>query len=119
MPIIHGKFRDIGEDRGQSAIVHALRPIDELNLACTRLHDMLFRYGKADRALVGALQQVSGGGTAPPPKFSQAKDVEIGQESFYRLPAGWDLKDLVAPVPYGQALQIDVLPTGAPLLPDW
>jgi len=46
VPFVHTKFRDVGEERGWSAITQCLDKIDELNRMATRAHEMMFRYNK-------------------------------------------------------------------------
>lgn len=42
IPVVHTKFRDIGNPWGLGAFSHVLEAIDSLNLALTRLDNMLF-----------------------------------------------------------------------------
>ena len=46
IPVVHTKFRDNGDPRGQGCVYHALDKIYEANRVATRLHDLLFAFGE-------------------------------------------------------------------------
>ena len=46
IPIVHTKFKDNGDPRGQGCVYHALDKIYEANRVATRLHDLLFAFGE-------------------------------------------------------------------------
>lgn len=46
IPVVHTKFKDVGNLRGQSCVYHALDKIYEANRLATRLHDLQFRHNK-------------------------------------------------------------------------
>jgi len=47
IPIVHAKFKDIGELRGLGVFTHVLDKIDEANRVATRLHEIAFRFNRA------------------------------------------------------------------------
>jgi len=47
IPIVHAKFKDIGEPRGLGVFTHVLDKIDEANRIATRLHEIAFRFNRA------------------------------------------------------------------------
>lgn len=47
IPIVHAKFKDIGEPRGLGVFTHTLDKIDEANRIATRLHEIAFRFNRA------------------------------------------------------------------------
>lgn len=44
IPVVHTKFKDNGDPRGQGCVYHALDKIYEANRVATRLHDLLFNF---------------------------------------------------------------------------
>lgn len=46
IPIVHAKFKDIGEPRGLGVFTHVLDKIDEANRIATRLHEIAFRFNR-------------------------------------------------------------------------
>jgi len=46
IPVVHTKFKDNGDPRGQGCVYHALDKIYEANRVATRLHDLLFAFGE-------------------------------------------------------------------------
>lgn len=46
IPVVHTKFKDNGDKRGQGCTYHALDKIYEANRVATRLHDLLFAFGE-------------------------------------------------------------------------
>lgn len=107
--------------------------IDIANREITRLDDMFFRYNRAVWALVSA-SITDVGAEIPPPRIEGTWDtaytnldedersargygsaasmrapdgtLTLGSDPFLGLPAGWDLKNLVAQVDYQAGLQI-------------
>ena len=75
VPVVHAKFKDIGDERGVGAFAHALDKIDEANRLATRLHQMLFRYGKADMVLEGQGRDTQGR-SLPPPNLNGTQNSE-------------------------------------------
>lgn len=104
IPIVHAKFRDVGNDRGAGCFTHALDKIDEANRSATRLHQMLFRHNDATWAVTtGADAQ---GRPLPPVKVGLGTQVTVGDSRFVSLPGGADLKSLVPAIQYDAALNV-------------
>ena len=114
VPIVHTKFRDVGDLRGLPAIWPAIEKIDEANLVATRLHQMVFRHNKVTHVLEANMVTPSGQ-PLPPPNFSgdavtrQADGssiVQMGDESFLRLPGLSKLVQLVPNLNYNALLDV-------------
>ncbi len=113
IPIVHTKFRDIGDPRGVGAITHALDKIDEANRVATRLHQMLFRYNSPVWAVESTAMDKDGRPLAPP-RIGKADatdslggdTITLGDDSLLKMPSGWSLKQMVPNVPYHDALTI-------------
>lgn len=80
IPFVHIQFKDIGEQWGVGAYAILKDKIDEVNSAVTRLHQMVFRYGKAFLVLGGAGLDASGQ-SLPPPEIA-GKIVEVDPFGF-------------------------------------
>jgi hypothetical protein len=114
VPIVHCQFRDIGEQRGMGAYVHAIDKIDEANRQATRLHQMLFRHNANTWALEGTGALVRDGRSVPPPRIeglsgSSTEDggtLTVGDEQFLPLPSGWTLKSVVPQLAWADALAV-------------
>lgn len=105
VPIVHAKFRDVGDARGTAAVTAALDKIDEANRQATRLHQMLFRYSGP----LWALQAGVGidGRPLPPPVVGDAeRTVMLGESAFVALPGNTTLAPMVPNLRYGDALTI-------------
>ncbi len=115
IPIVYQEFRKDGNGRCSGAFVPALDKIDEINAKATRLAQLLFRHGKADKVLKSAITDANGR-PIPPPKTNSLTDsigeiVTIQGEKFWKLPSGWELDHLIAQIDYAshlQAIQGDV-----------
>ena len=113
VPVVHVKFRDIGEDRGMSAITHALDKIDEANRMATRLHQILFRYNKATEVLEGTGTDPTGR-PLPPPRvvgrqtgqYEDDETVKVGNDRIVRLPSGWTWRQAVPMLDYTSMLAV-------------
>lgn len=103
IPIVYQEFRKDGNGRCSGAFVPALDKIDEINSKATRLAQLLFRHGKADKMLVSDLTD-SSGRPLPPPKIdslvSADNTVVIQGEKFYKLPSGYRIEHLIAQLDY-------------------
>lgn len=103
IPIVYQEFRKDGNGRASGAFVPALDKIDEINSKATRLAQLLFRHGKADKMLVSDSVD-SSGRPLPPPKvdsFTSADNtITIQGEKFYKLPSGWSIEHLIANIDY-------------------
>lgn len=117
IPIVHAKFIDSGNLRGDAAFTHALDKIDEANRAATRLHQTLFRNNDATWALTAGVG--ADGRPLPPPavrttteagadgtRITDSSVVEIGGQLLWRLPGGATLQPLVPNIQYEDALKI-------------
>lgn len=110
VPIVHAKHQDIGEPRGRAAVMPAYDMILEACLMATRLHQLLYRHNNVTQAIQSAGRDPSGR-PIPPPAISgtaQADDgtVTLGEDTLLRLPAGWELTQIVPQLPYADALAI-------------
>lgn len=109
VPFVHARFRDIGEPRGVAAIMPAYDKIHEANLMATRLHQLLFRHGNVTQAIQSAGRDPNGRPIPPPAIGGVSTDdgtITLGDDNFLRLPAGWELAQLVPQLPYAEALAI-------------
>lgn len=113
VPIVHAQFKDVGNDRGVNAYLHALDKIDEANRQATRLHQMLFKHNNVTWAL-SANAMDNSGRPLPPPRIEGQTDgtgadpntVTLGDETLLRLPGMSKMEGLVPPINYGDALAI-------------
>lgn len=105
IPFVQCKCRDDGSQLGVAAVLPALDKIVELDAMATRLHQLLFRHNKADKQLVGVGTDAEGM-PLPPPRFDADNGFEhvIGDETFYKLPAGWRIEDIISRLDYGSHL---------------
>lgn len=69
IPVVHTKFRDNGDLRGQGCVYHALDKIYEANRVATRLHDLLFAFGEPV-FVASANDKDAQGRPLPPPRVS-------------------------------------------------
>lgn len=114
IPFVWTMFTDVGNPRGVGAYSLILDKIDELNRACTRLHQILFRYNRPMMALSAAGADLTG--RPLPPVRLQGREVTggdsdaayIGEDDLLTLPAGADIQLLVPQLDYGSALEIVV-----------
>lgn len=108
IPIVYQEFRKDGNGRGSGAFTPALTKIDEINIKATRLSQLLFRHGKADKMLTSQAMDASGR-PLPPPKVdsltSADNTITIQGEKFYKLPSGWSIEHLIANIDYESHLQ--------------
>lgn len=110
IPFTRTPFRNLGEEWGANCVQHALLKVDEANRQATRLHQMLFRYGKPTWAV--SANQVSPDGTPmSAPKLKQGTnanktDGEIRDDSILYLPGNSTIESLVPNINYEAALNI-------------
>ncbi len=71
IPVVHTKFRDNGEPRGQGCVYHALDKIYEANRVATRLHDLLFAFGEPV-FIASANNNDAQGRPLPPPRVDSS-----------------------------------------------
>ncbi|MCB8942558.1 MAG: hypothetical protein H6658_02160 [Ardenticatenaceae bacterium] len=110
-PFVCAKHLSIGHDeRGIGAYLLALDKIDEANRQATRLHSMLFRHNQPTWAL-GANATRGDGRPVAAPRLGGTSDedgsiVELGGETFVRLPGTATLEALVPQIDYDAALNV-------------
>lgn len=108
IPIVYQPFRDDGLGRGSGAFTAQLDKIDEVNRQATRLSQLLFRHNKAVWAATTAGVDAQGR-PLPPPNFDNLVTdgaLTLGDDSILILPTASDLKALVPPINYSDALQV-------------
>lgn len=102
IPIVHAKFKDVGELRGLGVFVHTLDKIDEANRIATRLHEIAFRFNRAYIGL-SANDKDPQGRPLPAPRLLDKNGSEISSsedlardESIMQLP-GMVKLDMMVP----------------------
>lgn len=112
VPIVHARFRDVGNDRGQGCFTHALDKIDEANRMATRMHQLLFRYNSATWALEANGADASGR-PLPAPTLGasaggnvSANTLAMGDDMVFRLPGNARLMALESKIDFGASLSI-------------
>lgn len=118
IPIVHTKFKDNGDPRGQGCVYHALDKIYEANRVATRLHDLLFAFGEPV-FVASANDKDSQGRPLPPPRVSTdtasapvpsgASITGVIGQIFGRmisLPGMAKIESLIPNIDYADALQI-------------
>lgn len=108
VPVVHAKFRDVGEARGAGCFVHCLDKIDETNRSATRLHQMLWRHNKAMWALSANMQD-SDGRPVPAPLIPRNDDDKVSlsdDEDWVELPGLSTLQPLTPQIQYDAALAV-------------
>jgi hypothetical protein len=108
IPVVHAKFRDVGEPRGWGCFTHCADKIDEANRAATRLHQMLWRHNKALWALSANMQDQAGRPMPAPatPKSPDDKVALNDSDDWVSLPGMATLQPLVPAINYDAALNI-------------
>jgi hypothetical protein len=71
IPIVYAPFRDVGENRGANAFVYQLDKIDEINAQVTRLHKIMFRYGRPVWAILSNMVDATRR-AMPAPRFEDS-----------------------------------------------
>lgn len=113
IPLVHAKFKDVGESRGVGCFVHGLDKIDEANRQATRLHQILFRYNKATMAISANSNDASGKPLPPPTLMgadgqtvSTSVKAAVDDDDLYLLPGMSKLEQMVPNINYDSALAI-------------
>lgn len=114
IPIVHTKFKDNGDPRGQSCVYHALDKIGEANRIATRLDDLQFRFNRPLWAESSNMVDKDGRPLpAPPILTGSAGDATTAQAEkedplgdIVRLPGMTSLEPLVPDIKYADALAI-------------
>jgi len=106
IPIVHIKFKDVGNKRGVGCVTHAIEKIDEANREATRLNQLLFRYNKPVFT-VQANSTDKDGRPIPAPKIKSNEDnIELKENSILYLPGNSSLQSLIPNINYADALSI-------------
>lgn len=110
IPIVHAPFADTGLGRGMGAYTLLLDKIDEVDRAATRLHQILFRFGKPTIAVRANARDASGR-PAPAPTFGTrrgqaAGTTALGDDEVLYLPGESEVEFLIAKIDYQAALAI-------------
>jgi hypothetical protein len=100
VPFVQAKFEDRGEQRGASCFEGGLDKFDELNRKATRHSQLMFNHNHPDWSLERAGADATGRPVPAPKVTDEDGLVVIGDERFFRVPAGWTLKQLVAALDY-------------------
>lgn len=116
IPIAHAMLRDVGNERGMAAIWPALDKINEANMQATRLHQMLFRNGRAFWAASAggfdaagrplAPVRIGGDGVSAASANGRSDTVNLGDDDIISLPGAATLQALVPNINYSAALDI-------------
>lgn len=105
IPVVHAKFRDVGDQRGVSAYMHAFDKIMDVDRSATRLHQMLFRHNNVTWALHGHGKD-SAGRPMPGPTVGDGSTITLGDERFLNLPGTSQLSPLVPNINYDAQLHV-------------
>lgn len=100
IPFVHVKHRSVGTQRGVAAITLALVKAYQANRMATRLHDLLYRFGRPDLILQSDLVDDDGNPMLPPMIDDDGEQVEIGGVYVWRLPGGWKLGSMILDLPF-------------------
>src|SRR5512146_964561 len=112
IPIVHTKFRDNGDQRGLGCTYHALDKIYEANRIATRLHDLLFRFGKP-AFVASANDKDTAGRPLPPPSIDTTSTGTASEKTsegplgdWYYMPGMSKLDALIPAINYDGLLAI-------------
>lgn len=107
--IVHTKFRDNGDLRGQGCVYHALDKIYESNRVATRLHDLLFAFSEPV-FMASANDKDAQGRPLPPPRIST-------DSTSAPVPAGTSVAGVIGQI-FGRLISLPGLSTLQSLIPD-
>lgn len=141
IPVVHAKFRDIGEPRGVGVFAPHVEGMDEASRLATRLHEMFFRYDRPYKGIksvgtdatgapmpqprvdVSTRQQTQAGYASAGYEVEPGRpdEIELGGEKYALFPANAEPVDLTPNVDYASgaamlAAQIDWLSERMPEL---
>lgn len=107
IPFAHGKFRDVGRERGEALILPCLDKIDEANRLATRLYQQLFRHNK-NTMVVSANSLDSANRPVPAPRLNgtNTNTVTVGDDEIYYLPGMSTLQSMIPNLHYADHLAI-------------
>lgn len=106
IPFVHSKHIDVGEKRGVAAVTAAIVKAHEADRMSSRLHQIMFQYGKSDMVLHSSLVDADGMPLPPPLVDDEGGEVDFGGSKLRRLPSGWMLSPLIADLPYDDHLNV-------------
>jgi hypothetical protein len=110
IPIVHAPFKLFDDKYGQSCVMSALDKIHEANRQATMQSIRMYRYNQPDLVLEGAGTDALGRPLPPPVVDSEGSlstdTVMLGDERLWRLPAGWHIGHIVAPLNYAASLAL-------------
>jgi hypothetical protein len=112
IPIAHGKFRDVGDDRGQAAVMPIIDKVDEANRQATRLAQLMFRYNKPVWMLIANAVDKDGRPVGGPRLVDRdgttvnGATLRIGDDTLLEIPGQGELKSLVPDLKYEAYLQL-------------
>lgn len=110
VPFVRSSFRSVSNKWGQSCVQQSLLKIDEANRQATKLHQMLFRYGKPVWT-VSANYMLPDGSPGKVQKIKNAtdtdgRDIEMRDNTILFLDGVTKLESLVPNIDYQAALNI-------------
>lgn len=120
IPIVHTKFRDNGDLRGQGCVHHALDKLYEANRMATRLHDLLFAFGEPAFAMSANATDAQGRPLPPPRVDASASNAPASSSTLssiggviaqifgrvISLPGMTKLESLIPNINYADSLAI-------------
>lgn len=109
VPVVHCKFRDVGEERGVGAYTLQLDKMDEANRKATRLGQQLFRHNSNTWVVESTVVDKEG---RPLPALRPNADgsipgvvpVRLGDDAMFSLPGGYQLRSTVPQLDYAASL---------------
>lgn len=101
VPWTHAQFRDTGDGWGLPLIMPAIDKIDEVNRKCTRLDQIMFRYGSPPW-MVSANTVDEKGRPIPAPKLSDDDVVVVRDEEIFYMPGKAKIDFLIPNLQYGE-----------------
>jgi hypothetical protein len=106
VPFVHAPFLDIGQLRGINAYMLALDKIDETNRMATRLHQLIFRFGKPTVAVMANATDAAGRPLPPPKLGNEASGTSVEHDDDIKsFPGMSKMEYLVAPINYDAHLK--------------
>ena len=114
IPIVHTKFRDVGDIRGSGAFMHAFTKIVEADREATRLASLIFRHNDVVWALSANAITAGGVPLAPPvidgmpqtAAYTDSSTVTMAGETMVRLPGNASLEALIPNIDYNASLNV-------------
>ena len=104
IPIVHVKFHDVGYPEGVSAVYHVFTKVEEANRQATRLHQILFRYGKPTTVISSNAEGTNGEPLAAP--LVDSTDYIAGDTEILALPGKATVSSLIPDIDFSSALAV-------------